>query len=899
MYALNLVGSGTAVSPSSWTAPAIVRLNDPTAWDYAVSCDISTTGTPLSRHTWTALVYDILNDAMISFGGAVNSACTTNVQTTWKATFDSAGVPTWTNMSNPVPDSPPGYGNFAVYDPTTPGTSLVLNNSAGKLVRYNTVANTYTVLATGAFAVSSGTLVIDPVRKVLISIGHDYISHGGGFAIYSMDISHGSSFSWTDLTSLVSGCTSSAFDVTNPAIVYDSNISRIVGYSGTGQKVTIFDPGSRTCVDQTFSSPTVPPATGSQGIYQRFNFVPSINKYVMCNDPTHDCFTFTLSPDGANGLGHSTITCIDVDGDGYGTGPGCLGPDADDNDASIHTGAQAIAKYGTLAAFINHLGYNPTRLWIISTTGNDSTCAVGTLASPPSTPCASWLHVYQNGLTAGDMVMYRGGTYQDVAITPAGGTSGNPVVVMAYPGELPFEDNRPTSGGTSNGLLDASFHGWIVFDGIKVAGGLNTGCMNGGFSNNVIWRHIEAFECIQGLTAFQNLSDLTLEYSAVHDQNDASCGSCEHDVYFGSRNLPGSNVFIRRNLLYNPSAQRPALQVNGRIANAVLEQNIIYGTLDNAAAAIYNGMSYSSILSNLIFNNDGGIIFSNYDGDCYNANSGTQTNTGICPYSQTGNTIANNTIYVPYDVANPGHWANQALYVSNTSTGCYPVWNSALTYLTGDHALYSGTNYTSSIDGNTSTPPTNWTSAGSCTQTKQGNLGGNTYANNIFQNNANGYLPAVFFLATLNSSPCALDSGDTTLSTSIFLNNLFYQGAFSTTNVMQMCPSISGNLTIKTIAQLNAGLWSASSTNNLNADPTFVGASPSYWNSPASFNLRLLSGSPGRAAGTPGLAPLFDLLGTGLLALPNLGAYQTTTTTASSGSMMFGIGLLRGLGVIK
>src|SRR6185369_1851625 len=46
-----------------------------------------------------------------------------------------------------------------------------------------------------------------------------------------------------------------------------------------------------------------------------------------------------------NGLGGSTLTCLDQDGDGYGVGPGCSGVDADDSDATVHTAAQGIAKY--------------------------------------------------------------------------------------------------------------------------------------------------------------------------------------------------------------------------------------------------------------------------------------------------------------------------------------------------------------------------------------------------------------------------------------------------------------------------------------------------------------------------------------------------------------------------
>src|SRR5215472_2371582 len=82
-------------------------------------------------------------------------------------------------------------------------------------------------------------------------------------------------------------------------------------------------------------------------------------------------FPQSSSLPGLNGLGASTLTCIDRDGDGYGTGAGCLGPDADDLDPAVHTGADAVAKYGTLKAFLAHLGYSPLRIWYIATTGND------------------------------------------------------------------------------------------------------------------------------------------------------------------------------------------------------------------------------------------------------------------------------------------------------------------------------------------------------------------------------------------------------------------------------------------------------------------------------------------------------------------------------------------------
>jgi len=67
------------------------------------------------------------------------------------------------------------------------------------------------------------------------------------------------------------------------------------------------------------------------------------------------------------GPGCTTAYHIDKDCDGYGVGTSAndpnplLGPDADDNDASVHTTAQFIAKWSTLTAGLAHLGYTPLR----------------------------------------------------------------------------------------------------------------------------------------------------------------------------------------------------------------------------------------------------------------------------------------------------------------------------------------------------------------------------------------------------------------------------------------------------------------------------------------------------------------------------------------------------------
>jgi len=455
--------------------------------------------------------------------------------------------------------------------------------------------------------------------------------------------------------------------------------------------------------------------------------------------------------------------------------------------------------------------------------------------------CQSWLWIYQHGLAAGDMVMAHGGVYHNTWGVPYGVPApGKPVILMAYPGELPFIDNRLASGGSQSLGIGVDFNSWIVVDGFKVAGGLGSnGCIGGGGPGNthIIIRHTDTTECNPGgIVAFDGLYDWTVEYNVAHDTQGQ-----EHSIYMGSRNNPSSNIAIRRNIMFNPSEDRPAFQINGRINNLLLEQNIIYGTASGAGIALYNGVSYSRILNNLLFNNNGGLHFSNYDyDDCY-----TSSPTGICSHPQTGNLIANNVFWVGNMSGNVAATA-PALQVDDASTGC-------------------------------SMPLT-----GGCVPSHQGGLGGNVYLNNVIINNNSGYRPVFFPLSMIGvgaSGTCQLDPADTTLATTVFKNNILYGPG---SNVVSVCPTGSAGAPVgKSITELNSGLWSASSAGNLNVDPQFMSASPSYFTTPGSFNFTPLGTSPLIGAGLRTSAPISDIWGATRQSPPSIGAVESASTTSN------------------
>lgn len=925
VFALHLLST----DPCGGTAaPCWERLTDPSVWDYSSGCattpinycDANPDGTATSRHTYFGLV-DLPNqDAMFSLGGGLApqggdsfkfwrfdlSAKTWGQRTlcTGGSCSMSGITVTGQSVATAFSTSTGGSGDDCAYDSVSNTVWCHPIANSGDLVQYDPGSDT---LLGRNHSLPSGygfSLSVDTARRRLYFLGGakmGYVDISGADATYS----------FVDITSVISGC--STISGNWPGLDYDPVLSRFVAIASAGYTaLTIFDPGTNTCVSAPLSGATIASGNDQGFTFGRFRYFPALGKYVLVNDTDHDAYTIALNATAIPGLGSSTLTCLDVDGDGYGVGPGCTGPDADDNDSAVHTAAQAVTKYGTLAAFINHLGYNPTRLWYLAASGgNDSTCAVGTLASPPSVACATWAH-FAASVVAGDMVMLRGGTYSaGFTMAPISGTSGVPTIFMSYPGELPFIDNRATTQAIA---IDLSAHNYIVVDGIKAAGGLgNSGCIGGGGGTNIVIRHTETLECTDGGIDAFNIVDWTIEYNLMHAFDSGICGSCQHSMYIGAHASPSSNVFVRRNIMYGPNSGYPAFQWNGRGTNIVVEQNMVYGTPGGVGISILEGMSNSRITENLVFNNGGGILFGNYPGDCL---IGTGSG-GVCPYDQTGNLVANNTVYVGNDPGTGLQSTGNALYVSNNSTGCPdPVglgagWTPSTLFVTGRKVLdpsshtqlattggTSGSGPTWNDSGGTTTDGSiTWTDQGLCTPAKQGNLGGNTFRNNLFSVQGAPVLYKSCTLATFNST-CALDTGETYLATSVFQNNLFqsYAGG-APTSIVFTAPGAS--FTGHDLAALNGGLWAASSTSNINADPKYVAASTAYWNTPALFNLRLLSNSTAIGSGTPVSTPTFDVIGNNnSITVPNMGSFSGIGGF-NAGGTLFGGKILTGGRVIK
>jgi hypothetical protein len=189
---------------------------------------------------------------------------------------------------------------------------------------------------------------------------------------------------------------------------------------------------------------------------------------------------------------------------------------------------------------------------------------------------------------------------------------------------------------------------------------------------------------------------------------------------------------------------------------------------------------------------------------------------------------------------------------------------------------------------------------------KQGNLGGNTYKNNIFVSNSSNtasYPPVTFPMCTIatylpGGGSCALDNSETTLATSVFVNNDFQTtGGYTGANVVGTGPNPGFGYTGHAFTALNAGLWNASSAGNIQGNPLFAAADPAaYYLTPAAFNFQIQSASPAFGAGTIAAAtgPTVDSVGTAFsVSAPNIGALSgafdgptITTKSLPNGSIL-------------
>jgi hypothetical protein len=540
---------------------------------------------------------------------------------------------------------------------------------------------------------------------------------------------------------------------------------------------------------------------------------------------------FAQSP-SIKGPGCTTATMIDWDCDGYGPGSP-LGSDADDNDSTVNTSATALGKYGTTAAILAHLGYNPTRMFFISTSGSNSTGQVNN----QNLPYATWGGV--SGLIQpGDAVIWRAGTYpMSAPLNITGGTSTAPVVYMAYPGEKVVLD---WSAVASDGVRADGLSYWTV-DGLVIKGGTNGyGIAEQQYNDvtNMTLRNVETSGWYDGVFFMDHMSNILIERSVFHDLYIDG----EHNLYIGNSTGPSPNLTFRNNIMYKAGqAGGHNLHLNGRFPNAYVGGNIFYANL-NQCIGMQMGINHSMFENNVCFTSAHSAIFLL---DYYQA-----SNSVIQAYDQNYNTFRNNTFY--YD--------GMAYNTGAVDCTQYPLW-------VADQSVGSG-----SLSN-----PTN----------ASHDLGHNTFDNNIFYNACPNPSALVRYDTDGNGK-----GGAAWLATDTFRNNIFYYtgtpwfGFFLSFNNSQSAS------TTKTFAQFQVS--NLGGATNYVVDPMLLAANPAWYTAAQNFNLQLQSGSPAMKAGLAADAPSVDIMNHPRGSTPDIGAYQSSGGNGSTPALTIGTTSLLG-----
>ena len=275
--------------------------------------------------------------------------------------------------------------------------------------------------------------------------------------------------------------------------------------------------------------------------------------------------------------------------------------------------------------------------YYVSNTGADSND--GSYRNPWRT-----LQYSAEQVTAGDTVFVENGTYSGFSIESAG-TETNPIVYMA------MGDSVIVNESSNRDNIEVFLAHYVVIDGFVVQNAQRAGISVLGYADN---------ECkgvvLKNNTCTQNGRwGIFTGYAAniLIENNETSYSGEEHGIYVSNS---ADNPVIRNNITHHNYGSGiqinadPALDGDGIISNALVENNICYENGEGGGAAL----NFASIRQSLIRNN---ILYANHAGGMAFWDDGYGSGMG-CKY----NKIFNNTVVMPED----GRWA---LNMINSSTG--------------------------------------------------------------------------------------------------------------------------------------------------------------------------------------------------------------------------------------
>jgi hypothetical protein len=559
-------------------------------------------------------------------------------------------------------------------------------------------------------------------------------------------------------------------------------------------------------------------------------------------------FSLTVTP--TRSIGHSTYNCVDVDGDGYGVGPGCLGPDADDTDASVHSASDVLTKWGTFAAFWAHMGWNPTGVLYVDGGSGSCTAVSSPFTYSTSTACGT-VDAAITAMSAGQAVVVRAGTVnRSSAIALKSGTLiGTSCTAysyyLAYPGEQPdFEYNSNIDGTSVSGTQSCMIvDGWKLHQACLAnasCGGGGYGLRNSGTVYGNTYSHIDVGGFTDNLFPQFNQFNTQIVHNYIHDALPG--GDFGHDIYLGSDcpgglGTPGQGGYIAcpgagsqgtviaGNIISNGT--QTCIHANGPMTNLLIDSNLIYGC--GTGFNFQSGISHSTIQNNVIHTTGVAVFQFNTYANSYSSN------TWQC-HDENYNVVANNTFFMD------GQSFNSSLLTSNDAG--WPAIEVA-----DDGTCQTQASYTP-------------------------DLGHNTYANNILVHdcgtNCVDYKgPVIRYLGS---------NATTYLQTDTYANNLLNNFDTSTSIIDPL-----GNNSPQNCAWfVSRANVPGASGNICGSNPDFVAANPQWSTTPGSWNLAVSSSSSALAAGLASDAPTYDIMGIARATPPTIGAYEHISVPSSA-----------------
>lgn len=244
------------------------RLTDPFV-NPVMDQEVNADGTPNSRHTYSGLAYLAHADRFFGQAGSLAGVGFAACDKSW--TFDFVAKK-WTNRA-PATTSGGGFGVCCAYDPAT--KKLWWGNGSG-LWSYDHDANTWTKHNGDGFYYHTAT--VDTKRGTLVVVGN-----GEVFA-YDVKNANYAKQPWTTTGG------DAVIAKGNVGLDYDPVSDRIVAWRGGAP--CLLNPETKVW---TAGNATGAPGEGSNGIYGRWRYVPSVNAFVVVTSIDDNVYFYKAS----------------------------------------------------------------------------------------------------------------------------------------------------------------------------------------------------------------------------------------------------------------------------------------------------------------------------------------------------------------------------------------------------------------------------------------------------------------------------------------------------------------------------------------------------------------------------------------------------------------------------